>query len=939
MIAGVSIASVTEDVAVTPSGTLATSGALTIADVDQNQSTFTAHASVAGTYGTFTLAANGAWTYTALNSQTAIQQLGAGQSIADSFTAVSSDGTASQLVTVTINGTNDIAVIGTPTVHDVTEDTATPTLTAIGSISISDIDTGENHFQTTVSGAASDLGGLVLAADGSYTYSVANSAVQFLAGSTANGGTSTHIDSFTVTAADGTTKLVSFTIHGSNDAAVIGTPTVHDVTEDVDVSAGYLTAIGTISISDVDTGEGHFQTIVSGAGTNLGSLLLAANGSYTYSVLNSAAQTVASTHVDTFTVTAADGTTQSVSFTIHSTNDAPVIQDHVVSKMANISADGGQLVFSGGFFFGDRDFTVSDPDGPQFGIAITSLDNANGMWEYQLAGTTTWTAIKLAAGEALLLSANDKVRFNGAANAPIEVMTFKAWDGSDGLAAGTKTTITSVGGSTAFSVNTYSVATKNNGPAGITGEPINLGLADPSLVGHAVTVTISDLASDWIVNGGTHNADGSWTVQTSDVSSLSVTTSSSFGGATLVTVTETMVQADGTTTTFTLGDNIEAYSQGSPIFAWSGDDFLTASSGKDLLVFSQPIGHDTVYSFDAAADQIDLIGYANFTSFADVQAHMSEDAAGNAVIAVGTGQSITLQGIDEATLTENIFVFDQTATLENAGTMTIGDGAMLPLSGHIHNTGVIALDSTGDETDLQLIENGVTLDGGGQIVLSDSDANIIAGTSSTVTLNNEDNTISGAGQLGNGELSLTNAGTIDATGVHLLTINTGSNIVFNSGTLEASGAGGLRVASSIANSGVLWANAAYITVQGEVSGSGIAKIDGAGTIDFEASSTANVVFGSAAAGTLKLGDAFHFNGTIFGFTGSDTIDLADLSSATASLSYSENPAGGGGTLTISDGSHSLELSLVGAYSADNFSLVADHAKGTVVSYVPHDLIV
>ncbi|TMJ61059.1 MAG: hypothetical protein E6G82_09025, partial [Alphaproteobacteria bacterium] len=487
VIAGASVASVTEDVAVTPSGTLATSGALTIADVDQSQSTFTAHASVAGTYGTFTLAANGAWTYTALNSQTAIQQLGAGQSIADSFTAVSSDGTASQLVTVTINGTNDIAVIGTPTVHDVTEDTATPTLTAIGSISISDIDTGENHFQTTVSGAASDLGGLVLAADGSYTYSVANSAVQFLAGSTANGGTSTHIDTFTVTAADGTTKLVSFTIHGSNDAAVIGTPTVHDVTEDVDVSAGYLTAIGTISISDVDTGEGHFQTIVSGAGTNLGSLLLAANGSYTYSVLNSAAQTVASTHVDTFTVTAADGTTQLVSFTIHSTNDAPVIQDHVVSKMANISADGGQLVFSGGFFFGDRDFTVSDPDGPQFGIAITSLDNANGMWEYQLAGTTTWTAIKLAAGEALLLSANDKVRFNGAANAPIEVMTFKAWDGSDGLAAGTKTTITSVGGSTAFSVNTYSVATKNNGPAGITGEPINLGLADPSLVGHAVT--------------------------------------------------------------------------------------------------------------------------------------------------------------------------------------------------------------------------------------------------------------------------------------------------------------------------------------------------------------------------------------------------------------------------------------------------------------------
>jgi hypothetical protein len=40
-----------------------------------------------------------------------IQQLNAGQSLTDSFTAVSSDGTASQIVTVTINGTDDPRVI------------------------------------------------------------------------------------------------------------------------------------------------------------------------------------------------------------------------------------------------------------------------------------------------------------------------------------------------------------------------------------------------------------------------------------------------------------------------------------------------------------------------------------------------------------------------------------------------------------------------------------------------------------------------------------------------------------------------------------------------------------------------------------------------------------------------------------------------------------
>ncbi len=138
--------------------------------------------------------------------------------------------------------------------------------------------------------------------------------------------------------------------------------------------------------------------------------------------------------------------------------------------------------------------------------------------------------------------------------------------------------------------------------------------------------------------------------------------------------------------------------------------------------------------------------------------------------------------------------------------MTIGDGAVMPLSGTINNTGTIALNSTGDETDLQLIEHGVTLQGGGQIVLSDSDANVISGTSPGVTLNNEDNTISGAGQLGNGELTLTNAGTIDATGTHALTIDTGSNVIVNSGVLEASGSGGLLVESAVENLGLLWAN-------------------------------------------------------------------------------------------------------------------------------------
>jgi hypothetical protein len=182
-------------------------------------------------------------------------------------------------------------------------------------------------------------------------------------------------------------------------------------------------------------------------------------------------------------------------------------------------------------------------------------------------------------------------------------------------------------------------------------------------------------------------------------------------------------------------------------------------------------------------------------------------------------------------------------------------------------------------------------------------------------------------------------GTTDATGANPLTIDTGVNVVTNTGTLEATGTGGLTVLSAIANSGVLWANGAAITVQGDVSGNGTAMINGSGTLDFEAASTANVVFGRGATGTLKLGDSFHFNGTISGFAGSDIIDLANVGSAAASISYYENAAGTGGTLGGFRWSANCRAVAAGHYTADNFSVVPDQAKGTLVTFVPHDLIV
>ena len=193
---------------------------MTVADPDQGQSIFAAQNGTAGSngYGSFTLDAAGNWTYTADNSQTAIQQLGAGQSITDSFTAVSSDGTASQIVTVTIHGTNDTATIGGVSTATVQEDVDVTAgmLNASGDLTISDVDQGQATFTPRSTFGA--WGMFTLDANGHWTYAANNSqsAIQGLA-------VDQHLtETFTAVSSDGSaSQLVTVTINGTNDVTYI----------------------------------------------------------------------------------------------------------------------------------------------------------------------------------------------------------------------------------------------------------------------------------------------------------------------------------------------------------------------------------------------------------------------------------------------------------------------------------------------------------------------------------------------------------------------------------------------------------------------------------------------------------------------------------------------------------------------------------------------
>ncbi|MGQ5525742.1 VCBS domain-containing protein, partial [Chitinimonas sp. PSY-7] len=100
--------------------------------------------------------------------------------------------------------------------------------------------------------SAGALGVLTITPNGTWTYNVANSAVQYLKAG------ETKLETFTVLSADGTSHEIKVTITGTNDKPVIGGDAVGSVTEDA--ATPTLTDSGTLTISDADTGQASFQT-------------------------------------------------------------------------------------------------------------------------------------------------------------------------------------------------------------------------------------------------------------------------------------------------------------------------------------------------------------------------------------------------------------------------------------------------------------------------------------------------------------------------------------------------------------------------------------------------------------------------------------------------------------------------------------------------------
>ena len=208
------------------------SGHLTIADIDNTNSTFSPILTAvrsSGGHGSYTINANGDWTYTLNQKDNAVQHLNEGDSLNDSFTVVTNDGTT-QIINVLIDGANDAAVIkGTSTgilvEAGIFNNQVVGIATATGTLTNTDVDNTANTFQE--GSGLTTYGSYSIDDVGHWSYSLnnGNGNIQAL-----NSGQSVN-DTFTVYSEDGTAKNIIVTIQGSNDAASITGTASGSVTE------------------------------------------------------------------------------------------------------------------------------------------------------------------------------------------------------------------------------------------------------------------------------------------------------------------------------------------------------------------------------------------------------------------------------------------------------------------------------------------------------------------------------------------------------------------------------------------------------------------------------------------------------------------------------------------------------------------------------------
>jgi len=177
-----------------------------------------------------------------------------------------------------------------------------------------------------------------------------------------------------------------------------------------------------------------------------------------------------------------------------------------------------------------------------------------------------------------------------------------------------------------------------------------------------------------------------------------------------------------------------------------------------------------------------------------------------------------------------------------------------------------------------------------------------------------------------GLLTVENGGSDSGTtlrgGENIFGLDDGANIL--SGGSAVVSVGGVADDVSIGRGGDETVDAGGIAKNVTIAGGTLSIANGAVT-----DATA-VTFSGASGGVLLLAAAADFSGTVAGLTKKDKIDLGDIQFASVQHpTYAGTSSGG--TLTVTDGTHTANIALLGNYLSSIFVAKNDGHGGTIIT--------
>ena len=140
--------------------------------------------------------------------------------------------------------------------------------------------------------------------------------------------------------------------------------------------------------------------------------------------------------------------------------------------------------------------------------------------------------------------------------------------------------------------------------------------------------------------------------------------------------------------------------------------------------------------------------------------------------------------------------------------------------------------------------------------------------------------------------------------------------------------GGVARGALVASGGLEYVTSGGVASAATISG-GTLEVASGGAI------AGAVTFASSGGGILQLDDAQSFGGFVAGFGQPDFIDLRDIAfMLSTTLVFAEAPGNTSGTLTVSDGTHVADITLLGQYVTAQFTKASDGHGGTLVGDPP-----